>query len=80
MKMGAIANTCSRVETADLHETVKREWKFCPIIGDSYDAELSNFSMFTCSQCNLNGNYSGRNYVTGKLRVVTDESVQMYNG
>ena len=27
-----------------------------------------------------NGNYSGRNYVIGKLRVVTDESVQMYNG
>ena len=72
MKMGAIANTYIRVETADLHETVKQEWKFCPMIEDSYDAELSNFSMFACSQCNLNGNYSGRNYVIGKLRVVTD--------
>ena len=25
------------------------------MIEDSYDAELSNFSMFACSQCNLNG-------------------------
>ena len=80
MKMGDFANTCSRVETADLHETVKREWKFCPMIEDSYDAELSNFSVFACSQCNLNGNYSGRNYGMGKLRLVTDESVQMYHG
>ena len=50
------------------------------MIEDSYDAELSNFSMFAYSQCNLNGHYSSRNYVIGKLRVVTDESVQMYNG
>ena len=27
MKMGAIANTCIRVETADLHETVKARMK-----------------------------------------------------